>query len=183
MLDDIYEYLSINLKSYENIGIDLEINKLLFLVAFALCAVFFVVNYKRSLISEAIRQLLRHGALSEDSAKTLGELGLSDSRGIRKELSGDSQLRRMVMIVGEKKLTYEEYVALQKQKKKPDAPDLDTARIYIAPESLERAKFIYNNYNTSIMKTLLLCVFCLAISVCLMLLSPGLLSLINSSLG
>ncbi len=191
MLDDINEYLSINLKDYDNIGINLEINKFLLLVALALCVTFFVVNYKRSLISEAVKQLLRHGALSEDSAKTLGELGLSDSRGIKRELLGDTQLRRMVMVVEEEKKlapdgklpSHEELVAMERVKEGAPSINFNTARIYVAPGSLERAKFIYNNYNTSLVKTILLCVFCIAISVCLMLLSPGLLSLINSSLG
>ena len=184
MLDDIKEYLSLNLKDYESFGIDFEINKFFIIVAAALCVTSFIVNYKRSLISEMIKQLFRHNATSEDNAKTLTELGLSESCGIKRALSSDSQLRKMVAIVGEKKLSYEEYIALEKVKKKNALkPDFETARFYIPASSLDRAKHVYNTYNTSILRTLLVCVMLVAITVCIILLSPELLSLIDSAFG
>ena len=183
MLADIKEYMSINLKDYENIAIDFEINKFLILVAIGLCAVAFVVNYKRSLMIETIKQLIRHGATSEEEARSLGELGLGSSRGIRKAVTTDSQLRRMIAIVGESRPTYEEYVAEMKQKKKKPEKDAADIRIYIPSDSLERAKFVYNTYNTSLLKTALSCVFILALSVCLILLSPSILTLVDSLLG
>lgn len=184
MLDDIKEYLSLNLKDYENIGIDFEINKFLILVGLALCVASFVISRKRSLISEMIKQLFRHNSTSEQNAKTLKELGLIDSRGIKRSLSADSQLRKMVSFVGERKLSYEEFVALSKEKKKAvDVPDFETARFYIPDEALDRAKYVYNNYSSSLLHTVLLCVLCLSITACLILLSPSIVSLIDASLA
>ena len=184
MLKDIKEYFSLNLNDYENIGINFEINKFLFLLTIGLCAMAFVVNYRRSLIIDTVRQLFRHNATDDANAKTLAELGLSGSRGIRKALVSDSQLRRMVAIVGEVRPTYEEYVESMKKKgKELPVTDLSTARIYIPEESLDRAKFVYNNYSTSLLKTILICVFIIAISVCLILLSPSILAAIDSAMA
>ncbi len=184
MFDDIKEYLSLNLKDYENIGVDFEINKFLILLAIALSVASFVINLKRMMIFEMIKQLFRRGATSEENAKTLGELGLMDSRGIRRALSSDTQLRRLVSFVGERKISYEEYVALPKEKKKTaEVPDLKTARFYIPESSLDRAKYVYNSYNPSFLHTILLCLLYLSVTVCLIMLSPSIVSLIDASLG
>ena len=185
MLGTVKEYFSINLKSYEKIGVNFEINKFLLLVAIGLCAVAFVVNYRRSLMIDTIKQLFRHGATEENAAKTLSELGLYGSRGIRKAVISDSQLRRMIRIVGETRPTYEEYVASMKKSKGSavSSVDISTARIYIPEEALERAKFVYNTYSTSLLKTALTCIFIIAVAVCLILLSPSLLSFIDSALA
>ena len=185
MLGDVKEYFAINLKDYENIGVNFEINKFLLLVAIGLCAMAFIVNYKRSLMIDTIKQLIRHGATDENAAKTLAELGLSGSRGIRKAVIGDNQMRRMIRIVGEARPTYEEYVASMKKSKRSavSTVDISTARIYIPKEALERAKFVYNTYSTSLLKTSLTCVFIIAVSVCLILLSPTLLTFVDAALS
>lgn len=185
MLDDIRYYLSLNLKDYENIGIDFEINKFLLLAGIVLCVASFVINRKRALLSEMIKQLFRHGATSEEGAKTLGELGLSASRGIRRALSSDySQLRKMVSFVGERRLSYEEYIALSKKKQKTaDTPDFKTARFYIPETSLDRAKRVYNGYSASLFNTVLICLFCISVTVCLIMLSPSIVAFVNSSLA
>lgn len=184
MLDDINEYLSLNLKDYENIGIDFEVNKFLLILGISLCVASFVISRQRSIICEMIKQLFRHSATSKENAKTLGELGLIDSHAIKRSLSSDSQLRRLVSFVGERKLSYEEYVALSKAKKKTvDTPDFASARFYIPEASLDRAKHVYNNYSTSALHTVLLCLLCLAITVCLIMLSPSIISLVDASLA
>ena len=183
MLDDVKEYLSVNLNNYENIGINFEINKFILLCAVALCVVAFYVNYRRALMVNIVKQLLRKNAISEESAKTLAELRLDSSRGIKKAICTSSQLRRLISIVGESRPTYEEYVEAQKEKKKIDSPDPSTVRIYIRAESMDRAKHIYNTYNVSIFNTLLACVLIIAFGVCLVFVMPEILTLINSSLG
>jgi hypothetical protein len=183
MLDDIKEYLSINLKDYENIAINFEINKFLLFVSLALCVVAFVVNYRRAILVDTVKQLLRHNATCEESARTLSELGLSSSRGIRKAIVSDSQLRRMIAIVGESRPTYEEYVKAMKEKKKNEKFDVSSARIYVTSESLDRAKYVYNTYNASLLRTLLSCVLLLSFTACLILLSPSILSLLNDALA
>ena len=183
MLDDIKEYLSLNLNDYENININFEINKFILFCAIALCVVAFYVNYKRSLMVNIVKQLLRKNAIDEESAKTLVELKLDSSRGIKKAIFTSSQLRRLISIVGESRPTYEEYVAAQKAKKKIDSPDPTAVRIYIKVESLDRAKHIYNTCNISIFNTLLACVLIIAFCTCLALVMPELLTVINGALA
>lgn len=48
-----------------------------------------------------VRTLVRNGALSEDKAKTLDELGIVNSASVRRALSGRSFLRKYVHYVGE----------------------------------------------------------------------------------
>ena len=183
MLDDVKEYLSVNLKDYENININFEINKFILLCALALCVISFFVNYKRGLLVNTVKQLLRHNATDEESAKTLEELGLADSRGIRKAIFTSTQLRRMISIIGENRPTYEEYVAAQKDKKKIADPDPLAVRIYIPAEAMDRAKHVYNTYSISISNTILACVMFLASAVCLVLLMPELLTFLNGSIA
>ena len=183
MLDDIKEYLSLNLSDYENIDINFEINKFILICAVALCFVAFYVNYRRSLLVDTVKQLIRHSATDEESAKTLSELGLADSRGIKREIFEDSQLRRMIAIVGEVRPTYEEYMESMKKKEKPAAPDPLAARIYIPAEAQDRAKHVYNTYNVSLSRTILACVMFIAVAVCVTLLMPELLNFINNSLN
>ena len=183
MLDDIKEYLSVNLNDYENININFEVNKFILFCAIALCFVAFYINYKRSLMVNIVKQLLRKNAIDEESAKTLVELKLDSSRGIKKAIFTSSQFRRLISIVGESRPTYEEYVAAQKEKKKIDSPDPSAVRIYIKAESLDRAKHIYNTYNVSILNTLLACVLIIAFSVCLVLVMPEILTVINDALA
>jgi len=183
MLDDIKEYLSLNLSDYENIDVNFEINKFILLCAVALCFVAFYVNYRRSILVSTVRQLIRHGAKDEESARTLSELGLADSRGIRKAIFEDSRLRRMITIVGEVRPTYEEYMESMKKKEKPASPDPLAARIYIPAEAQERAKHVYNTYDTSLVKTTLSCIFIFSLAVCVTLILPSLLSVIDEAMA
>ena len=182
MLDNIKEYLSINLNDYASFEVNFEINKFILLCTLALCFAAFYVNHKRSLLSDTVKQLLRHNATSEDSARTLGELGLAGSRGIRKAIFNDSQLRRIIGIVGESRPSYEEYVEAVKKKERENSPDPYAMRLYIREDSLDRAKHVYNTYNASLAKTLLACVMFIAVAICLILLMPGLLALLDSAL-
>ena len=147
-----------------------------------MCVVAFFINYKRSLLSNTVKQLLRHNAIDEESAKTLEELGLADSLGIRKAIFTSSQLRRMIAVVGECRPTYEEYVTAQKEKKKLKAADPLSVRIYVPAEAMDRAKHVYNTYSSSIPRTLLACLMYIALAVCLILVMPELLTLIDGSL-
>ena len=183
MLDDVKEYLSVNLNEYENIGINFEINKFLLLCAAALCVAAFYVSYKHSIIVNTIKQLIRHNATDEESAKTLSELGLADSGGIRKAIFSSTRLRKMITVIGEVRPTYEEYVAAQKEKKKIATADPLAVRIYIPAEAMDRAKHVYNTYNTSLVRTLLACVMFIAFAVCLIFIMPELLVFINGALA
>ena len=185
MLETYFErFFLLNLKDYSNISVNLYVN-LLLLTAFvgmgtAVCLAA-VIRSKMALVT---KQLLRHGAIGEENAKTLSQLGLINIRGIRRVLSREGQLTRIVRRVGEVRYTYEEYVALVKEKKLTrENIDFSTAAFFIDTEQSARAKNVYETYSSPWQKTAAICVFLLAVYVCLSLVMPEIMSWLNSILG
>ena len=177
------KYLNLNLKDYSNIGIDLEINKLLlcFLVGAIVASVLMSFNTTR--INITVKKLLRRSALNEESALTLDELGIN-TWSIRRLLSASSQLKRLVARVGEPQYTYEEYIALTKKKGyKEEKIDFSLARFYLREDGLARSRHIVEVGQTSILNTVLFSVLLVAIYCCLALLMPEILTLINNLLN
>ena len=109
-------YLSLNLNEYENIGMNLPIVKLILAVAVAFIVAIIIINYSKSNLYLMVKQLMRHGAMGEESAKTLSELKLNEIRGIKRALVNSSQMKSIVATVGEEKLSYEEYLDYKKEK-------------------------------------------------------------------
>ena len=181
----VYDYLFINLKDYSNIGIDFEINVFLLILTVALCVCFFVVTFYRSSTQSIIRELARFGCKDESTARTLDELGLDRSVFLKMSLSRNSQLTRIVGRVGEKIFTYEEYIEKTKQKGgiKPDKIDFSTAKFYIRDDQHDAAKHILETYGTSIPRTILYCVLFVSLYICIALVMPEILTVINSFLG
>ncbi len=181
----VYEYFFINLKDYPNINIDFEINVFLLILTVALSVCFFISTYYRHGMQRIMKQLARFGAKDEETAKTLGELGLGKAAVIKYALSRENRLTRIVGRVGEPKYTYEEYIELEK--KKGGIPrekiDFSTARFYIREEKIGEAKHIIETYGTSIVRTILYCVFFMALYVCIALLMPEILTGINALIG
>ena len=97
---------------------------------------------------------------------------------------GDGQLARIVSRVGAVKYTYEEYVALQKEKKSDkEEIDFSAAKFYVGESEMQRAKNVYENYNSSLPRTVLYCVFLLALYICCLLVSPELVRILDSFIG
>ena len=111
------DYLSINLKDYPNINIDLPIVKLLLCAALAMIIAMIIISYSKKNMYTVVKQLMRHGALSEDKAKTLFELKLADSAAIKRAVISSSQVKSIVAIAGENQMSYEEYVARRQEKR------------------------------------------------------------------
>ena len=136
----------------------------------------------------AVKRLFRHEALSQDSAKTLVELGIEGSFSVKWALSHDTRLSKLVKRVGAPEYTYEEYVELMKKKRKnPKAAkeerlDFTKERFYINPEKIAIARDIEANYSSSVIKTALFCLMFAIIFVGITLIMPDLLSFINSSI-
>ncbi len=174
----------VNFADYPNLGFDLPINIVLLIFFAGMCIGLLALDFSRKYMRLTVRQLLRHDAVGADKAVPLSKVGLADSRIVKMFLSGSGHLCRIVKRVGNKEYTYEEYVALQKAKKlKREKIDFSTAEFYIAPEMLDRANNISNNYRTSLVKTALACVFLAALYICLMLAMPELLTLLNNLVG
>lgn len=184
MLDIFKKCFAINLGDYENIGINLEINVVVLgaFIAVILGVVF--LNVYRGNLKLMIMQLTRHGATNEDGAKTLKELGLYDSRIIRRMLAGHNMLTQVVARVGATEYDYETYVKMSAQERKEaEKIDFDFARFYIKEGEINRAGFVIERYVVSLPRTLVTCVFIAILCGCVIAWMPGILNVVNDLIG
>lgn len=179
-----YNYILLNTNSYSNIDLDMYPNVLLLGCALLLIVCFILLHIKRRAAFTIVSALMRREAYAEDSALTLSKLRLGDSRILRFLLKFDSEICRTVTWVGRPTYTYEEYRDLIKARKSTGLrPDPDKDSFFLDPSAIARAKFIYENYDTSIVKTVLCAALILIISCMLVIVSPEILTLLNNALG
>ena len=177
------KYFIINLSDYPNIGIDLQINVVLFCFLIGMIVTTLIINYRTETNLTLIKKLLRYEANSEENAKTLSEIGFYTAMA-KLTLRGSGRIKKLISRVGEKQMTYEEYVEAIKDKKyKEEEIDFENARFYIKEESLDEAVKISETNTTSLVNTILLCVLMVAIYVFLMFLMPSILTLVNNILA
>ena len=181
MFKYLKELLSLNVNDYITDGPDVKINLIILAITLGICIGTVVMGiYKHNTVL-ILKQLIRHEAVGEEKAKTLKELRLSDKRLLKYFLSRKGQITLMIGRVGEKQYTYDELVALQKEKGyKEEKIDFEGAAFYIRTEKQDKAKHVYENENTSPISILLYCVMFIAIFVILALLMPAILGLIES---
>ncbi len=119
MLKEFYhKYIELNLKDYPNIGLDLEINKLLFFVFLALIAASVFASYIQASIALMVKKLLRTSSFNEESSKTLADLGLDKHKTLKFALTratGSAAL--IIREVGKRTPTYEEYMDIERREK------------------------------------------------------------------
>ena len=197
------KYISLNVKDYLGGNFDFQINKVLIFLAIGLCIACFFINYNQSVVSRLIKKLIRLDAFSEDSAKTLKDLGLTDHKPTKILISKNSGVTKRVLgVVGRKTLTYEEYIAAERAKKEAkkarltkkntkstpdttcenDAPaenfdvelDFLTARFFVIPDTREYAeRYVRRDYSP--LKTAIYCVFIVLFFTALIITMPYLL--------
>lgn len=198
------KYILLNLSEYESFkDFNFYINIFLILLTVGLCIGVFLLNFKKNAMIRIVKQLYRHGASTEDTAKTLGELRLKTGFINKRLLADDTRLSRCaVSRVGAVKLTYEEYVEELKSKKRlkkerknkrvaervldeenaHGSVNFETAKFYIPKEKDLEAKRILSKNPTSVWQNVLICVFLFSLTACLVLVMPELLMIINSLL-
>lgn len=174
------DLILLNAKDYLQISSDVYINVIVLIIAGALCAASFIINYHKTYTLNMIKQLLRREATSEENAKTLAELRLDTSMGLKYALGRSGQLSDVVKRAGYVEPTYEEYLERTKDKKfKEEKIDFSTARFFIPSENVDKAVRIKEKENPTLTRTLLVCLLILSLSVCIMLLMPEILTLIS----
>ena len=109
----IKNYFLVDLADYFDIGTSFYINVCVLAIFIAYVGVVLFTSYYRKAMYFSVKQLLRHGADSEESAKTLAEIGLGENRAVKRLLSREGQLTNVVCRVGEVRYTYEEYLEAQ----------------------------------------------------------------------
>ena len=179
----IKDFLFLNLNQYNNIAINFPIGAVILFSAVCASLAAFYLNFANARSYDICKQLFRFGAFSEFSARTLKELHLDSSRYIRFILSRSGGVTRIVKRVGEKTLTYEEYLESVKLKQKPEKINFDEARFYISPEAKEKANAMLSSSTPSIYKPIALTVFLALLLVLAVLFLPDLLSAINSAVN
>ena len=115
-MNSIKDFFFLNLNQYESFGFSFPIGMFLIFMTVVLCAASFVLNYQKCYTRAILKQLTRHKAKDEKSAKTLSELHLEKSLGLKYALAKSSSLKSMVKRVGESTPTYEEFVENSKKK-------------------------------------------------------------------
>ncbi len=190
----------LNLNEYDCFGgfnfyVTLFIAVLTVLICVGIC----ISNTRKNTMITMVKQLYRHGALSEENAKTLRELRVKNTFFLRNLLSDGTRLSRIVLRVGAKKLTYEEYIEeikshgffKRKSRKETSACDsiseekidFSTAKFYISDEKEAEVKNILSKNVTTPWQNALLCIFFVCISICFVFLMPEILHLVDSFLS
>lgn len=185
MYEILRYYMSINLKSYPSLGFDLKIGWILLALTIGIIVAAVIITLQRNGMISLIKKLYRCEAKDENSAKALSELGLNNIV-IRGLLKGSGRIRRIVKAVGEKEYTYEEYIALSNEKKKKKRVDgvkkskeKITLRYYLCDFESSDTKNLVEARRSPLLNTILFCILMISIYVCVMLLMPDILDLLN----
>ena len=171
------ELLSVNLKDYGEIETDLNISYILLFLSLGVCVAVVINNLLSSASVSLLRALLRHEAEGEGNAKTLAELGLEKSPILRYALASNLKLCRLVSAVDEKKLSYDEFIALSKkeQRRYGAKREVSSSPLFISAEKKAQAENALHA-EASIGATLISCLLVLAVCFLLLLALPTLLS-------
>ncbi len=149
-MKQIKEFFMLNLKDYTDGALPFPIGAVLTAGLLALCAVMFVITYRKRYTVAIVRGLIRQKAFGEDSARTLKALRLADNRSVKRALSRSGQLTYLVKRAGAESLDYEEYVKKSKQKGfREEKIDFSTAAFYIPDPQVDRARGLVEKTNTS----------------------------------
>jgi DNA-directed RNA polymerase subunit N (RpoN/RPB10) len=182
-LENLRRCYNINLNDYENIGINLEINKVL-LPAFIIFGILMVLlSVYRKNTRDLVIQLMRHNALSEKEAKTLDELGFKENRVVRYILSHSDMLKKTVLRADVVKYTYEEYKALSNEERREvESIDFLNAKFYIPEDHIDRARHIKEKYVVDKTRLIIGCAFLFIVYVGIVIAMPEMLNVINGIL-
>ena len=185
MLKNFFDkYLFLSVGDHIDGGGDFKINLFLLAITLGLCLAAFIVCYHKKYTYDVLRQLIRHNAINEDSAKTLTELRLHENKGLMRALCRRGQLTNMIKRVGAKNYSYEEFVALQKKKLPTEEKiDFTVAKFYIFEEQYDRAKRVYEREHPSYIRTVFSCVFLVAVFFILAFTMPMLLDFVDNMIS
>ena len=176
------KYFEINLNDYPEIGIDLEISRVLLAFLIAIIVATVIINVNRAATITFIKKLVRLEALSEENAKSIKELKLNNVFASI-AIKSNGKVKNIIQRVGEKKYTYEEYTEMIKKKEyKEEKIDLSTARFYINPDSSQEAQALAESTSPTVLNTVLFCILSVAVFFCIILILPEILTFINNLL-
>lgn len=168
------KYLFLNLGYYFD-GLDFNINIFLLAIALGMCIACVLVTVNKRNMTLIIKQLIRHEAYDENSAKSLDEIKIQKSFKVRSSLSHIGQLTHIVKVCG----GYPFEKKSEGKDKKEEKLNFDTARFYICEAGRDRAMRITEQKEPSYLNTVLGCILIMMIFVSITLLVPEILYLIT----
>lgn len=183
--EEVKNFLLLNLNDYPNININFPIIIFLLSLTIALSVMFFVINRMNMYTAHLLRQILRRGAVDEDSALTLDELKVKKGFLLRSMLSKRTgKLASVVCRVGDVAMTYEQYLIASKKKGyKEEKIDFEAARFYISPDRKKIAEKILDKDMSSPIKPVLATILAVALFACAAIVIPDLLTYISNYLA
>lgn len=174
---------------YENFSFGNQIltyRMMILAIALGLIIASAIMLYKRKVDGKMVRELWKKGATSPETAKTLGEIGLADSRSIVYSLKRgtlrrmlrcaekdehDKKMRELIEKQGAKKAQIREYMG---------NPHKD--RYYIPEERAEEMVALFSSKGSGIGGFLLTVVFAIGAAALLFALVPWFIALIDKSM-
>jgi len=100
-----------------------------------------VTLYNKFVLGSLVRELIEHGAHTEDAALTAAEIGCANPF-IQFALRENGSFRRIVHMKGDTETSYSK-------------ESFKTARFYIPDDKVHRAEVVYGNSGTSVISVLL----------------------------
>lgn len=176
------DIIFLNAKDYLLTESNIPINIVVLAIGIALSVASIFIYYHKAYTLAIIKALLRREAVGEENAKTLSELHVNSSFALKRALSRKGQLTRIVKRAGYTEPTYEEYMALSKKERRGEKIDFETARFFIPRDLVDKAKLIKDKENPTVIRTLLVCLLIIALSVCFMMLMPAILTFLSNNL-
>ena len=181
--ENLRRCFSINLNEYENIGINLEINKVLLLAFVIFGALGAILMISRKNMRDLVLQLMRREVYSAEEALTLEELGFKDNRIVMYLILHSEIMRKIVLRADRVEYSYEEYKKLTKEQRRDvEHVDFLTARFYINESEMDRARHIKEKYVVDNSRMIIGGVFLVVLYILVAAVMPEILTLINGIL-
>lgn len=173
-------YVLVNLKDYFGEGYDMQPMLWLLFLTVGVCLACFALHFTKNMQYTLVKQLLRHKAQDASSAKSLTDLGLASHVLLRSALKRGGAINRLIDRVGTETLTYEQYVAMQKDKEARRRLSVDPREqsFYISTEKREAAERILAEGSASVLRPIAACAAVLLFYLLLALVFPSLLTLL-----
>ena len=116
----------------------------------------FAAVYNKRMLGGFVRALIKAGANTPETAKTIGELGFGEDPFVRSALRGENALRRTVVLAEVARLDGADAKTAEKRGRsnKKEKINFETARFYIPEQRRARAEIRYDNKGTGLVALL-----------------------------
>ena len=172
-MEIVREYLELDLNYYFP-GVNFPITLFLLALTLGMCIACFMITAKKRAMSLVIKQLARHEAFSEETAKTLSDMKIRPSLVIKYSLTHRTQLTHIVSTVG----TYPHLIPYKRGEKR-ERTDFSTARFYLTEEGMTASIKWREGSAPSYINTALGCVLIAMVFITIIIFVPEFLTLIS----